>query len=185
MKTLSKIIGISVIGILLFSCSDDDNETPEVVNEEEVITTMNVSLTPQGGGTTITLQSQDLDGDGPDAPVITVSGNLTGFTTYEGSIELLNETVDPTEDITEEVEEEAEEHQFFYATTGSLGNVTYTDADANANPIGITFLMSTQQPGAGTIAITLRHEPIKPNDGTLGNAGGETDIAQTFNVTVE
>ena len=185
MKSIRTIAALSAIAIMGFSCSDDDNDTPEIVNEEEVITTMNVSLTPQGGGTTITLQSQDLDGDGPDAPVITVSGNLTGFTTYEGSIELLNETEDPAEDVTEEVEEEAEEHQFFFTTTGSLGDVTYTDSDANANPIGITFLMTTQQPGDGTIAITLRHEPIKPNDGTLAGAGGETDIAQTFNVTVE
>ena len=185
MKSIRTFVALSVLAILAFSCSDDDDSTPEVVNEEEVITTMNVSLTPQGGGTTITLQSQDLDGDGPNAPEITVSGNLTGFTTYEGSIELLNETEDPAEDITEEIEEEAEEHQFFFSTTGSLGNVTYTDSDANANPIGLTFLVSTQQPGAATIGITLRHEPVKPNDGTLAGAGGETDIAQTFNVTVE
>ena len=185
MKSIRSIFALSFIAILAFSCSDDDDGTPEMVNEEEVITTMIVRLTPQGGGTTITLQSQDLDADGPDAPVVMVSGNLTGFTTYEGSIELLNETEDPAEDITEEVEEEAEEHQFFFTTTGSLGNVTYTDADANANPIGLSFLMSTQQPGDGTISITLRHEPIKPNDGTLGNAGGETDIAQTFSITVE
>ena len=184
MKSIKTITALSVLAILGFSCSDDD-ESPEIVNEEEVITTMNVSLTPQGGGTTISLQSQDLDGDGPDAPVITVSGNLADFTTYEGRIELLNETEDPAEDVTEEVEEEAEEHQFFFSTTGSLGNVTYNDADANANPIGLSFLMSTQQPGDGTISITLRHEPIKPNDGTLTGAGGETDIAQTFSVTVE
>ena len=185
MKSIKTILTLTLISMLGFSCSDDDDGTPEVVNEEEVITTMIVRLTPQGGGNTITLQSQDLDGDGPNAPEITVSGNLEDFTTYEGRIELLNETEDPVEDITEEIEEEAEEHQFFFSTTGSLGNVTYTDADANANPIGLTFLMTTQQPGDGTISITLRHEPLKPNDGTLAGAGGETDIAQTFNVTVE
>ncbi len=184
MKTIKNLAAALVLANLIWSCSNDDGN-PVVVNEEEVITTMTVSLTPQGGGTTVTLQSQDLDGDGPNAPVITVSGNLTGFTTYEGSIVLLNETEDPAENITEEVEEEAEEHQFFFTTTGSLGNVTYTDADANANPIGITFLVSTQQPGAATMSITLRHEPVKPNDGTLAGAGGETDIAQTFNITVE
>ncbi len=31
---------------------------------------------------------------------------------------------------------------------------------------------------------TLRHEPTKPNTG-LADAGGETDIAVTFNVTVQ
>ena len=67
------IFGLS--GILLASCSDDD-DTPEPVNEEELITTMTVTLTPQGGGNSITLQTRDLDGDGPDAPVVTVSGNF-------------------------------------------------------------------------------------------------------------
>ena len=184
MKYLKSLFGILIIGAVTMSCSSDD-ENPVPVNEEEVITTMIVTLTPQGGGDSITLQSQDLDGDGPNAPEITVSGNLLGFTTYEGTIELLNETEDPAEDITAEVEQEAEEHQFFYSTTGSIGNITYTDADANANPIGLTFLMSTQQPGPATLGITLRHEPVKPNDGTLANAGGETDIAQTFSLTVE
>ncbi len=184
MKYLKTLLVILIIGTVSISCSSDD-ENPVPVNEEEVITTMTITLTPQGGGNSITLQSQDLDGDGPNAPVITVSDNLLGFTTYEGTIELLNETEDPAEDITAEVEEEAEEHQFFYSSTGSIGNITYTDADANANPIGLTLLLTTQQPGPATLSVTLRHEPIKPNDGTLANAGGETDIAQTFNLTVE
>ena len=184
MKT-SKLFSLFTCSLLvLASCSDDD-ENPEPVNEEEVITTMNVTLTPQGGGTAITLQSQDLDGDGPDAPVITVSGNLEDFTTYDGSIELLNETETPVEDVTEEIEEEAEEHQFFFTSTGSIGNIAYLDADANANPIGLEFSLSTQKPGDASLTITLRHEPLKPNDGTLAGAGGETDIAQTFSLTVE
>ena len=184
MKTI-KIFSLLAFSFLLFTACSDDDENPAPVNEEEVITTMNVTLTPQGGGTAITLQSQDLDGDGPDAPVITVSGNLEDFTTYDGSIELLNETETPAEDVTLEVAEEAEEHQFFFSSTGSIGNITYLDADANSNPIGIEFSISTQQPGDASLTITLRHEPLKPNDGTLAGAGGETDIAQTFSLTVE
>ena len=184
MKTI-KFFSLLACSLLLFTSCSDDDENPAPVNEEEVITTMNVTLTPQGGGTAITLQSQDLDGDGPDAPVITVSGNLEDFTTYDGSIELLNETETPAEDVTLEVAEEAEEHQFFFSSTGSLGNITYLDADANSNPIGLEFSISTQQPGDASLTITLRHEPLKPNDGTLAGAGGETDIAQTFSLTVE
>ena len=63
-----KIVGLFCLSLLVFAaCSDDD--TPDPVNEEEVITTMTVTLTPVGGGTAITLRSQDLDGDGPNAPV--------------------------------------------------------------------------------------------------------------------
>lgn len=184
MKTI-KILSLLLLGgVFLMSCSSDDNN-PEPVNEEELITTMTVTLTPQGGGTAITLESRDLDGDGPNAPEITVSGNLSANTSYDGVIVLLNETETPAEDITAEVAQEAEEHQFIFSTTGAILAVDYSDADSNGNPVGIVFTMETGDAGAGTITITLRHEPTKPNDGTLAGAGGETDIAQTFNVTVE
>ncbi|MEN8788381.1 MAG: type 1 periplasmic binding fold superfamily protein [Flavobacteriaceae bacterium] len=180
LKTLAFLTALS-----FFSACGNDDEVPEIVNEEEVITTVLITLTTQGGGTATTAQSQDLDGDGPNAPVVTVSGNLTSFTTYDGSIELLNETVNPAEDITEEVEEEDEEHQFFYSSTGSIDNIMYNDADGNGNPVGLVFLLTTREPGTGTLSVTLRHEPTKPNDGTAANAGGETDVAQTFNITVD
>ena len=181
-KTLKAIFALSLMAIVMTSCSNDD-DTPEIVNEEEIITTMNVTLLSTGGDTVL-LQSQDLDGDGPNAPVITVE-NLTANTTYAGSIELLNETETPAEDITEEVNEESDEHQFFFDVSGSLESITYSDQDSNGNPIGLSFVLVTGNAGNGTIQITLRHEPTKPNDGTLTDAGGETDISQTFSVVVE
>lgn len=184
MKTIKTFVALLLTGSLFVACSNDD-DAPEPVNEEETITTMTVTLVPQGGGATITLRSQDLDGDGPNAPVITVSGNLAANSTYDGSIVLLDETATPAENITEEVEEEAEEHQFIYVVSGSITGVAYTDQDGNGNPVGLSFELSTGDAGNGTLGVTLRHEPAKPNDGTLAGAGGETDIAQTFSVTVE
>lgn len=184
MKTIKFLSLMATAALLITSCSDDDDAGPEEINEEEVITTMNVTLSPQQGDT-ITLQSQDLDGDGPDAPVITVSGNLAANTTYEGEIELLNETESPAEDITEEVEEEGLDHQFVFVSTGSIATVDYDDVDAGGNPVGLEFILTTGDAGDATLAITLRHEPTKPNDGTLSGAGGETDFAQTFPLIVE
>ena len=67
-----KFLATAIFATVLFvSCSNDD-DTPEPVNEEEVITTLTVTLSPNGGGTAITLQTRDLDGDGPNAPVVTV-----------------------------------------------------------------------------------------------------------------
>ena len=102
--------------LIFASCSDDDDNTPDAVNEEEVITTLTVTL--ESGSDTVVMQYQDLDGDGPDAATVTVSGSLNANTTYDGSIVLLNETEDPAENITEEIEEEDLDHQFFY-TVGS------------------------------------------------------------------
>lgn len=185
MKNL-KFLATAIFATILFaSCSNDDDNTPEVVNEEEIITTLTVTLTPNGGGTAITLQTRDLDGDGPNAPVVEVSGNLAAETTYNGSIVLLNETVSPAEDITEEVEEESDEHQFFY-TVGNGLNVTtdYSNFDTNGNPLGTEFTLTTAAASSGDLTFTLRHEPTKPNTG-LSDAGGETDFTTTFNVTVE
>lgn len=182
---LKQLLFTLVVSLTLFavSCSDDD-ENPEAVDEEEVITTMNVTLVA-AGAQSITLQSRDLDGDGPNAPEISVSGNLSANSTYTGSIELLNETETPTEDITAEVKEEDDEHQFFFTGSGAITGVEYADQDEDGNPVGIDFTLTTGDAGSGSLQITLRHEPKKPNDGSLGDAGGETDIAQSFSVTVE
>lgn len=182
MKNL-KLLFASLITVTFVSCSNDD---PSPVNEEEVITTVRVTLV--NGGNTITLQSQDLDGDGPNAPVVTVSGNLDTNTTYTGTIEFLNELENPAEDITLEVEEEGTEHQVFYQLSNNLGTITYTDTDTNGNPVGLTFNFETGNAGSGTLTVTLRHEPIKTatgvSSGDITNAGGETDVEVSFPITV-
>jgi len=167
------------------SCSDDDDVVPAPVNEEEVITTLIATLTPDGGGTAIVLKTQDLDGDGSDAPVVTVSGAFQANTVYNGVIKLLNETEDPAEDITEEVEDEDDEHQFFYTIGGGFNaTTTYTNFDDDGNNLGTTFTLNTGAVSTGTLTFTLRHEPKKPNTG-LVDAGGETDIEATFNVAIQ
>ena len=183
MKNL-KLIALLVIPVIFStSCSNDDAP----VNEEEVITTVTTTLV--GGGQTITLTSRDLDGDGPNAPVVTVSGNLVAGTTYTGSTTFLNELESPAEDITVEVEEEGADHQVFYQLPSSIGTVTYTDTDANGRPIGLNFTLVAGTSGStGTLNVTLRHLPNKTASGVSGgditNAGGNTDAAVSFSVAV-
>lgn len=178
-----KLALFALLAFTLFSCSDDDSAP---VNEEEVITTVKVTLVD--GGTTITLQSQDLDGEGPDVPVVTVSGNLDPNTTYLGSVEFLNELESPAEDITEEVVEEGTEHQVFYQLINSLGTITYDDVDSNGDPIGVEFTFVTGDPGNGNLTVTLRHEPNKDasgvSDGDITNAGGSTDAEVIFPISI-
>ncbi|WP_420601314.1 type 1 periplasmic binding fold superfamily protein [Flagellimonas sp.] len=196
MKTIKFLSLALIAGQLFVSCSNDD-DTPEEVNEEETITTMTVALVPTSG-TTVTLSSRDLDGDGPNAPVIQVSGSLAENTTYSGTVVLLNETETPAEEVNEEIEGEAAEHQFFFAVGGNLNATTaYDDQESDyvsdetgenfttTNPVGIEFTLTTTDASTGTLTVTLRHEPKKPNNGTLADAGGETDITQTFNLTIE
>ncbi|HEA21344.1 hypothetical protein LCGC14_1422320 [marine sediment metagenome] len=186
-----KILKIAAIpfltALLSTACSSDDNgNIPEIVNEEEVITTMTVTLSPEDNGADIILSKTDLDGDGPNMPVFNVSGNLTSGTTYTGSIELLNETVTPAENITDEVKEESEEHQLFYTSDDNLDVTTVSvDNDSDGNLLGTEFTLTAGAASTGTLTFTLRHEPKKPNDGTLTDAAGETDAEASFSITVE
>ena len=184
MKTMKFLSTTIFATALIFSCSSDDDSTPEPVLEEEVITTMTITLEADGQADVI-LQTQDLDGDGPDLPVVTVSGNLSSNTNYSGSITLLNETEDPAENMTEEIEEEDLAHQFFYSVGSGLDAETdYNDADSEGNPLGLDFVLSTYSASSGSITFTLRHEPNKPNMG-LEDAGGETDIEATFELSIQ
>ena len=173
--------------LIIVSCSKNEDDTPEPVNEEEVITTMTITLTPKEGSGTITLQTKDLDGDGPNAPVISVSGNLKNEVFYTGSVVFLNETESPAENITEEVEEESDEHQFFVTPGGGIADIIgieYLNNDSSGYPLGTQFELNTLGSGNGTLTFTLRHEPKKPNTGP-SDAGGETDIETSFDVTIE
>lgn len=188
MRILKSLSLIAFTGLLLTACSKDNNNVniPEPVNEEEVITTMTVTLTPDGGGDAIILKKLDADGDGPDAPVISVSGNLAAEAIYKGGIVLLNETENPAGNVTLEVIKENTDHQFFYNADTNLDVTTaYGNTDDNGNPLGTEFTLITAAASSGTFTITLRHLPKKPNDGTLADAAGETDAEATFNVIVE
>lgn len=184
MKNL-KIMALASTAIFTFnSCSNDDSP----VIEEELITTLTATFV--GGGQTITLTSRDADGDGPNAPVITVNGNFAPSTTYTGTVQFLNELENPAENITEEIEEKDLEHQVFYQISNSLGIFSYNDFDSNGKPLGLLFTFTTgANTGTGNITITLRHLLNKNaagvSEGNITNAGGSTDIEVTFPVIVQ
>lgn len=177
------IIALSSI-IFFTSCE----KTPVVPNEEEIITTLSYTLTPAGGGSPIVLTYKDLDGDGGNAPVIT-GGTLNDSTTYSGVLELLNETKSPADTITNEIRAEAIHHQFFFQTTINGLNINYNDTDSDGKPLGLASTLTTLSAGTGTLTITLRHEPNKSAAGVaagnIANAGGETDLEISFNVTIQ
>ena len=183
MKTMKTSAFYALLTLAMLGCSDDDT-TPEIINEDELITTVILTLTPESGDQVV-LTTVDLDGDGPDEPVTTVVGNFSQNTQYQGAVQFLNETEDPAEDITQEVIEEADEHQVFYTISEGLNiQTTYEDQDSQGNPLGVQITLSTGTASEGSLTVTLRHEPVKPNDG-LESAGGETDISTSFDVSIQ
>jgi len=183
MKTMKTSAFYALLTLAMLGCSDDDT-TPEIINEDELITTVILTLTPDSGDQVV-LTTIDLDGDGPDEPVTTVVGSFSENTQYQGVVQFLNETEDPAEDITQEVIEEADEHQVFYTISEGLNiQTTYEDQDSQGNPLGVQITLSTGAASEGSLTVTLRHEPVKPNDG-LDSAGGETDISTSFDVSIQ
>lgn len=167
----------------------DDPATPTpAVNEEEVITTLEVHFHSAGGSEHKHFRADDPDGPG-GSPMTITADTLSADTVYHVHLVLLNNTVSPADDIGAEIEEEGEAHQFFYLVTGTSTQVTYTDADPAGRPIGLATTWSAGAASVGEIAVVLRHMPDKAAagvaSGDITNAGGETDIEVVFPLVVE
>ncbi|MDB4297783.1 type 1 periplasmic binding fold superfamily protein [Flavobacteriaceae bacterium] len=186
--------------ITLFSCSKDD-DTPEIINEEEVISKVVLTLTNNADlEDIVTYTYEDHDGVGGEAPETTVSGPLSLNSTYKGSIEFHGahehegeehegEEEEEAEDITSDIKDEGKEHEVFYTFSDDNSGITVTkksedDKDINDNPIGLKPEFKTTNAINTTLTVTLIHLPIKPNTG-LESAGGSTDVKTDFNITVQ
>ena len=185
---MKNIITLAILAgtVAMQSCKKED---PVIPNEEELITTINYTLISNDFQDTVVLRFQDIDGPGGNDPII-IGGDLKTSKTYNGEIELLNEIESPPENISDEVENESNDHQFFYIRSSpDLGTINYKDQDMNGMPLGLKTEWITQGVSTGTLTIILRHQPDKNNsgvsDGDPTNAGGETDIEVTFDVTVQ
>jgi hypothetical protein len=143
-----------------------------------------------GGGQVITCTSRDLDGDGPNAPVVIVSGSFSPNTTYSGSISLLNETVNPAEDVTFELIQNGIDYQMFYQLSQNLGTFVYADSDVNGKPVGMSFTFTTGSGNvnSGSSTFTLRNFPNKSasgvSSGDITNAGGSTVAEFSFPIFI-
>ena len=105
-------IGVGACTILLGSCKRDDDlpEVPQpVVNEPEVITTVELHFTEQTSGDHVHAEWSDPDGPGGDDPVVEEI-ILDSGKVYDLEIMFLDESGDTAEDMTSEVKEEDDEH---------------------------------------------------------------------------
>ena len=166
------LVGLVVCSATITSCKKDKVEEP---NQEELITTVVVKLTPVGGGSVLNFQVEDLDGNGGNAPIaqeIVLAPNKV----YTADLVILDKTKTPVSDISAEVKAEADDHQFYF-TPSAVVNLTVTnlDKDSKKYPLGLSSTWTTGAASTGKLYILLKHKPgIKgPND---ASTLGETDI---------
>jgi hypothetical protein len=173
-------VGLLLLVITFQSC---DTEDPKPPNEEEVITTLTVTLTPGDGGMPVILSFFDEDGENGSAePVETISGSLRVGTSYSAQIQLLNETVTPPIDVSEEVEEEGNDHLFCFSASGDL-SIEYEDEDDQGLPLGLSTTWLPGEAGQQEVTIILRHQAGTKNGQCPGT--GETDLEVSFGFIVQ
>lgn len=174
---------------LIVSCSDDDTPPPPP-NEEEVITDVTYTfINDANAADTVVLDFEDSDGpDGPNAPVLNVTGAFTLGATYTATVEIFNSI--EGEDITSEVvDEEPDEHFFIYGTTldmtfaRSVNDIERTDG----NRLGFETTWTANTAGMGTITAQLWHDSASVDDsnGFGTQTGGEDDFNITWNVEIQ
>lgn len=172
-RVLFRPLGLSFSALLLagtVACGDDPiPEVPEPgENVEEVITTVNLTFSPDVGDP-VTASWVDADGDGGAEPTVEEIA-LTEGLAYTLTIELSNDLEAEPEDITQEIQDEDDEHQFFFGgeavqsdatgdVEGSYIEVVYGDMDDNGDPVGLTNEVNATAAGSGTLNVILRHMP--------------------------
>lgn len=189
MNNINKLLLVLLSTVIFISsCKKDDdliNVPPPVVNESEVITTLQIIFTDSATNTPAgTFQFRDTDGDGPNAPVEWDTIALNSNTTYFAEIVILNELASPTDTISNEVAEEANDHQIFFTFSGLNATHTYLDQDTNNPPLplGLQNKIRTGNASNGSLQIVLKHQPgVK--DGNITT--GDTDIDVTFTANIQ
>lgn len=182
---------------LAAACGDDTGDT---INQQEVITTLTLTLTPDGGGAAVTAAFDDPDGDGGSAPTIDAI-SLADQTRYTLTVTLTNKLAEPDQDITAEVQAESGDHQLFFSGSAiDAGTVAYSygDKDGAGYPVGLSGSLTAQTSGSGQLTVTLRHVPpvngaaVKTatladdvKAGGIGALPGQTDVSATFDLTVQ
>jgi len=165
-----------LLALFLTQCEKD---APEMVNEEELITTVTLTLNAPNE-TTQNIRWKE----GGSSPEINLKANVA----YSVEIAFLDES-DPAdvEDITQEVKEEADEHLVFY--DNNISGLTIDAAgndikDTNGVATGIHTQWKTQVSGEGTLRVYLIHEPTSKTAETRAAIGGETDVEVDFLVKI-
>ncbi len=175
-----------IVSFIAVSCDKDDDD-PEAVNEEEVITDVTLTFTDaEGTATTYTYTDPSYRSDDYVAPEI----ELTSGETYTVSANFYNNSGDESEVITEEITEEKDDHFLEFAFSDTNVTLSRSDADvidSNGIHIGLVTSWVAGEASTGSVTVTLIHEPTSKDDTTDPNGshtGGSTDAQVSFDLTI-
>jgi hypothetical protein len=173
----------TISSVILSSCKKENPETPPVPsNDEELITTFKIVFTdPNGVNPTYEAVFRDIDVAGGNQPIAFDTIRLKPNSTYDASIQFLNESVLPADTITNEILQEAGDHLICFNINGVNVSVQRTDSDGLFE-IGLLSTWTVANISTGNVTISLKHQPGIKN----GNCDlGDSDIELNFVTKVE
>ena len=150
---------VATLGLSVLGCSSI-TEPPIVL---PLVTRVNVTFTPQGGGDPLTAYIDDADGAGPIAASAQV-GSLVFLPgeTYVGTVTLEHRVPPLAVSINSEIEARGTVYRVYHRVAGLMTGagfiVTPTDVDARDRPIGLAFTAAvhpTMGGQTGTLIVTL------------------------------
>jgi len=144
-------------------------------DENEVISLVELTFTPTGGGAPLVFEFSDPDGDG-GASGVSDRIDLAAGVEYSLGVRFVNSLAEPPDDITEEVRAEAEDHLVFVlgdvagpASTPASALATHAYADLESDygtnavgddlPVGLVNTITAKDAGSGKLRLILRHLP--------------------------
>jgi hypothetical protein len=173
------LLAASVALLGIQSCKKDDHDDHDH-DENELITTVKISLTP-ASGPVVSAKWKDLTPNEPSGQMVDTLKLDSGMV-YTGKVELLDETKTPAVDISAEVKKEANEHLFVYkqvVETPKIVEVVITDKDSKNLPVGLEFTFTAINKGTGKLNVVLKHQPGEKN-GTPGPGDEDVNVEIPF-----
>ncbi len=179
---------VLLIAMFSFNCEDNPSSPPQI-NPQENITTVRLKFVNENNFfDTIIVNWKDENGDGSNIYIDTLKFP-ENFLSYNGSIEILDESKSPISNLTFEIEEEKNNHMFVYERDSALYNDIKFDSlntDDNGKPFGLhykvfltpTFFKHTKH---RKIKVSLRHF-AEGKDENLQNY--ETDVEVEFPIQI-
>lgn len=181
---MSKHLSICLILFALTLAGCKEKQTPVDPAEDEVITTVTLSLRDLSSNVVSEFVWEDLDGVGGNAPNRIDTLRLISSRMYLGGITIKNASVTPVVDLTPDIVAYKDQHQFFFSATNALAAVLTLDKDSRGLPVGLEFNVDAGTPGSGAFTVALSHYPTRTaKNGTTPS--DETDISVTFPLVVE
>ena len=185
-KVIIVIVLLALIATMFAACKKP--RTP-VVQEEELITTVQLHVTDSNGVTSeFTYKVQNGFGSTTQGVLQIDSVMLHPNSVYTYEVMLFDESVTMI-NITGEVTSEKDKHLFLFESNpvSGAGAIMQSDGskDNNSLPFNQTGKFQTGDAGQGTFTVSLMHEPTDKNATTPSGSGGETDAQAVFQVVLE